>query len=479
MFPAGLAISLLPFQNCGGGLSSSTGQFNQASSQVSDGLDTDTPNNKPVIDCRFSSAQRSDVYARINTIQDSYSANRFNENDALAVDCSSTYDESGVDSLNFSIDTDYDSTAPNFQTFSKQFGLSAFAPGIYNMALRVTDPQGEISIKPFSLVVECSDAIPAPTIANVASAVQVSAGSEVGLYNFAVDMSQVSGGSGFEFAWDFNGDGVMDPFATGRNGSRDLWTNQAQISNQYANVTNVRKIKLNVRNSCFKITSYTLDKNLPASHPVARNATSLATVTPYYYLQGDARSSSLHASSVHTQRANADYLATDNTGHLEFTCDFNRSGNNGLSSLRINTAKRYRDEDYSRHGASINITNIPDSGADGTQTINPGQALISSMSYRVAGESDGLVNDTYNMTSACEIKMRIIRATSTVPCSTGPARTVQSIEFLGEFSCPQLTSERSGSTISFTNGKFYCGDSISDSCQGGGGGGGGQPPPQF
>lgn len=475
----GIGLLLLAhFQNCSSNLN--TSQFQQPTTNVSDGLDTSTPNNKPVIDCRFSSQQRNAVFANINSLQDSYSADRFNEDDSVSLDCSNTSDESSLASLKFELDSNYDPSSPNFQEIGpSSVNFTQFSPGRYDMALRVTDPQGESSMKIFSMEVECTSAASAtPVLQNPASSISITEGSKVGTYNFSVDTSKLSNGTSYSFAWDFNGDGVMDPFAISKTGSRNLWTSSATVSNQYVNVENTRKITLRIQNQCLREVTYQVDKALPSSHPIARNASSQAEALSYYYLQGDAADTTAGTSSAsEVRRRTADYLATNSGAFTKFTCDYKRNSSANTGSLAITTSKQYRDESYSNHGAEIKIGSIPDDGSVSTG----GSSNMESMSYLLAGESDGLPSsEKFNKDGACTVNVRVTRVISQGTCSDGvTGRTFTAITLLGEFSCPQLRSEKNTSnTISFENGKFFCEENTATGCPGGGGGGG-NPPPQF
>lgn len=460
----------MTFQNCSGGLTSKSSQLNQVTSANSDGLDTAQPNQKPVVNCSFTSLQRSDVYMNVSTLNDQFSAERFNEDDSLSVDCSGTTDESAFSQLTLEIDQNYNSSSPNFQPLmSSSFTLN---PGLYPMAIRATDPQGETTVKTFNMVVTCNDRVSDPVVGNLNNLITASEGSAVGLYDFNITTSEISGGQSFEFAWDFNGDGVWDPFGEQKTGTKQLWSDIASRTDIYVNAQNSVQVGLQIRNECFRTTTVNVDVNLANSHPVT--AASPASPQGYYYVQGEMRDTGGSANALETQRKTRDYLATNNEVFREFTCDY-KGPRNGSGSIEIRTLKQYRDEDFSIHGLNLDIVNIPDDGSDGTFSV---VANIQSMTAVMAGESDGISDDRFNRMSGCNVSLTIVRATSTTPCQTGPDRRTGSIEYYGEFNCPTLMNSN-GSTMAVNNGRFYCGEAISDRCQGGGGGGGGQPPPQF
>lgn len=467
---------MMAFQNCSNNLSSD--QFNQPTTDVSDGLDTNTPNNKPIIDCRFGSQQRSAVFANINSLQDSYSTDRFNEDDSVTLDCSNTNDESSISQLTFELDTDYDINSPNFQSISpSNVNLSNLPPGRYDMALRVTDPEGAQSMKVFSMAVECTTTSAAdPQLLNPSSSVSVTEGNNPGSYTYSINTANLRNGTSYTFAWDFNGDGVMDPYDVVASGSRNLWTTSASVTNQYVNVKGNRNITLKVQNQCLREATYFIDKNLVTSHPIGSN--DAPTVLGYRYLQGDVSDTSSSATPTDTKRRNAEYLAIDAGARTEFTCDYNWNRNSNLGSLEIATSKQYRDESYSSHGAMIYVNQIPDDGS----TSSGGSSNMQRATYTLAGESDGIVTERFSMSQGCTVDVTINR-TITVgnPCGAGQSGTTPEthrFELLGTFNCPELTSN-AGNTIAIDNGKFFCTERLTFGGCGGGGGGGGDNPPQF
>ena len=166
-------LLLVFFQNCGEGMDN---KVEMGSNSLSDGLDTGVVNYKPIINCMLSSA---DAYHNVSSItgDNTFSAKKFNVDSIIGVDCRKTSDESSVSLLSIAIDTDYNPGAPNFVSKSgSSFGLSSLSAGIHNMALKITDPQGEISIKDFSLIVECEEGAPAPALESPNTAIKVSQG---------------------------------------------------------------------------------------------------------------------------------------------------------------------------------------------------------------------------------------------------------------------------------------------------------------
>lgn len=473
----GIALSMVLFQNCSGGFDTSGSALNINSNAEGNGLYLGEVNSKPKLDCTISSGSRDSVYQRMSVFNDEFSTDRFNIDDSLSIDCGDTQDESVLSSIKFEIDTDYDPAAPQFVAMStNSVDLSFAAPGIHNVAVKATDPQGEAIIKAASVVVECAADAPSPSINNPSSAISVAAGSEMGLFNYTINAGAVSGGDGFKYAWDFNGDNVFDPFEVKAQGSVDIWTADTLVEDQYSNLVNNRKLGLKIRNSCMKESKFNVTLNLDTSaHPVARNATSIAVITPYYYLQGDVKSLTPGLPESEESRREADYLATDRSGKTNFQCIV--QNNNGKSSLTIATTKKYRTADMNIGGMEIRIKDITEPGTDGEHIIgvNDGQS-VDKLYYSIGGEPDGIAQDSFSKTQDCSVKLRIIRSTSVNPCDDGSSVEEKSHEVLGEFTCPEL-SNTLGQKIAVENGKFYCGYSFSDRCQGGGGGGGGGQPP--
>lgn len=475
------------FQNCSGPISNKSDSFSQSPNGLSDGLDTGIVNHKPIIKCEFSDSNSS-AFHLVSSIsgENTFSTKKFNENSSISVDCGQTKDEQSADDLKFEIAVDYNSNSPRFiSQSSSSFKLPALPPGIHNMALKVKDPSGEVAIKEFSLVVECKDNTPAPSLTNPSANIQVVEGSDVGLYNFSV--SGVSGGNGFFYAWDFNGDDVFDPHSPGRKGegSFDIWTDQLGLNDIYVNMTTRsrdRNVRLKIRNSCFKETIFNVKKSFTSTHPI--KASDNATVLPYHYLQGDVSPNDqfgqLNAQQI--KRNTGDYLATTNNvgDYTDFRCQLNKA-KNGLSSLRIDTAKKYRNAQDAVGGMSLTIVEINDNGGDQLQSFSAGSGQsIDTAKFLVSAASDGMVQETFSTNgNGCQVAMRMKRAFGAVPCADGTGKPSEVIQYMGEWSCPNLTLEgKAARSVRVENGKFFCEQAIGDQCYGGGGGGG-VPPIEF
>lgn len=484
------AFLMMSFQNCSSNLSSQNA--NLASGGTSDGLDTNQPNQKPMVNCRLTSDMDADAWLEVSSASDLFLAGteRFDESDNLKIDCSNTSDETTTDQLVFEIDHDYNPTSPNFQAMTQSTQLaSTLNGGDMNMAIRVTDAQGESSVQTFTLEVECDASAPSPALAiggSLNNLISISTGTAIGQFNYSVNTDLIVGdpdGSGFEYSWDFNGDGVFDPYSYSGNGdgasTSELYRTNPNINNVYVNARNQRTIRLRVKNSCNKETIFALSESIPdtlTTLPLSAADDSAATNC---YLLGEVRDNQNSSDAVELIRKNYDYQATDAQGFLAFDTNYRNS------SLDFNTTKKYRAPDYTVHGMSMELRDVADSG-DATGQVQSfsssnNTVRMSSLTYRVAGEGDGLMTRTYALNSSCSVDMRLIRLEQVgQPCSTGnqPNEIRTEEIYWGEFSCPSLTAG-TGDTVRVENGKFYCADHSVDRCNGGGGGGGGINPIPF
>ena len=290
----------------------------------SEEIDSGVANQAAKINCDLFLNNSSTAYRKISTISstDTFSSNA-KEGDQIRFDCSNTEDETAVDSLSFSLDSDYQPSSPNFSNLpGKNFNFTANQVGRFPMALRVVDAQGKERIKTFTLVVECIDA--QTPVLNTAG-VNISAGSKLNHFNYSVSNGAVSGGQTFQYAWDFNGDYVFDSISL--DNPNEIWTSQASLSNVYSTfVTDGqerRQISVKVKNECEKESSYTISAQFP-SFNIARTPSALAEERGYYYLQADIATTS---SDTADQRKNGDVLITqypEDTDLRRIECDYKK-----------------------------------------------------------------------------------------------------------------------------------------------------------
>jgi hypothetical protein len=402
------------------------------------------------------------------------------QNDQVLFNCGHSQDESNVSQLEFSIDRDYHPDAPNFVPFTSgdQLNVDAASVGRFNMAIKARDPQGLEKVKAFTLVVECQNA---PTPVLDISRVHVTPTAKLNYFNYSVDAGAVSGGTTFQYAWDFNGDQEYDVYSlTNPNG---IWTPSASLSNIYTpfvstGPSDTRKIGLLVKNECEKQSNYQIDVAFDPQTNIARNPASLSVVKPYYYLQSDISS----AADPQNQRENAHLLVTRYPGDLKrVDCDYIRDESTNKAVFTITGYNWYKSQDDTTfiQGQKISIGNIADSGASSFSVSSSNNtAKLNTATFRVSEQDDGFVSENFSKSSTCPVALRISRAMGTVPCDDGSSVQSETITILGEYSCPQLTEDSNGRTIAVDNGKIFCEVAKADECVGGGGGGGGNPPPE-
>ena len=460
------------------------------SSNNNDNLDPGITNQAPKISCQLTNMANSSQVRTVDTIgeKDTFFNGYPTEGDTLSVDCSGTSDEN-ASSVKFSIDTDYDPENPDWQALSGSIVLEA---GRKPMAIKADDEDGLSTIKTFAVDSQCANgATPVIDPADVS----ISTAGKHNFYNFSA-AGAVTGGSDFQYAWDFNGDGVFDPFPmTDTNNS--IWMDAATASNVYSIFasagSHTRMAFLRVRNGCNLESNTALIEMPDEMANIARNASAQAEKKPYYYLQSDIDLLGTEPSALSlNQRTNGPYLATqypgDNPKRVICTYDFKKVASKARFTIQgLNWYQGGSRIDYANefiHGMEIKIANIPDNGGQATQTYNSSSDGVSLNNglYKVSAGDDGIVKENYNrLDQACTVEITIERGQAVVPCSTNTDRVefkpAAATVLYGEFNCPSLTNTATGSAVAANNGKFFCEVAPQDQCIGGGGGGGGGIPP--
>ncbi|MCB0384344.1 MAG: hypothetical protein KDD43_03050 [Bdellovibrionales bacterium] len=467
-----------------------------STAQNVDNLDAGVTNQAPKISCQITNLNNTSQKRSINTIGelDTFFLGYPQEGDTVSFDCSNTQDEGN--SVSFFIDSDYDAENPDFKPFDFNLTLAA---GNKTMALKAVDGDGLATVKTFAINAQCANG--AKPVIN-ASMVSITAESKHNFYTFSVPNGAVSGGKDFQFAWDFNGDGVFDPFDL--NSSAGAIWNDSPVSqgiySVFASAGSHRRVALlRVRNGC-NMESDTVQVEMANELPnIARTPESQAVKKGYYYLQSDIRSDSIASSAAPTlkQRVNGPFLGTWYPGDKEkrVICSYNFEKLTSKASFTIQGLNWYTGGlqmdtgNQFIHGMEIRVNNIPDNGSSASQTYTQSDGVqLHSASYRVSAGDDGITHENFNrIDQACTIEITVQRDEGVMPCSSNSDK----VEFtpttatiiLGEFQCPTLTNSSTGKSVSAQNGKFYCEVAPVDQCVGAGGpcvngicsGGGGIP----
>lgn len=488
-----LSLSLLAFVllGCDSSFVSSTLNGNKvgaSSENDADNLDAGITNQAPKISCLLVDMSQPLLQRRIDTIgeKDTFFSSYPVEGETLSFDCSDTQDEA-PSNLSFFVDTDYDPANPDWQPLSGSIQLVA---GRKSMAIKALDSDGLQTIKTFAIDSQCANG-EAPVIDP--NAVTIVATAKHNYYNFSAD-GAVTGGSDFQYAWDFNGDSVFDAFPVNPNAG-SIWINNPTANNVYSlfasSGSQIRKAFLRVRNGC-NLESDTVEVNMPQELlNIARTSEAQAVKKPYYYLQADISGLGNQPTALSlNQRSNGAFLATKypDDQYRRVTCSYDFKSIADKARFTIRGVNWYQgstqanlDDDF-LHGMEVKINNIPDNGGTSTQTYSQSDGVkLDSALYKTSAESDGLVDENYDrINTACTVEITIERAQTLSPCSTN----TDQVEFeptsatilLGEFNCPSLTNRSTGLSVAANNGKFYCEVAPQDQCVGGGGGGGGTPP---
>ncbi|MBK9039309.1 MAG: hypothetical protein IPL83_09145 [Bdellovibrionales bacterium] len=453
-------------------------------------LDAGITNQAPKISCLLSNLDQPTQTRVIDTVgeKDSFFSSYPVEGQRVSFDCSKTQDET-PNSLSYFIDTDYDPASPSWTALSGQIVLDA---GRKPMAIKAVDGAGLVTIKAFAIDSQCADG-DRPVI--TAATVNITATNRHNYYNFSA-AGAVTGGTGFQYAWDFNGDSVFDPYPL-RETSGSTWVDSPAANNVYSIFASAdsrdRKAFLRVRNAC-NLESDTVAVDLPDELPnIERTLAAQAVPKPYYYLQADISGLGPQAETTSMfQRVNGPYLATQYPGeaYRRVVCSYDLKTLAGKGRFTIQGFNWYQGDnsldlsDEFLHGMEIRISNIPDNGGQAAQTYNQSAGVIlNNALYKASAASDGLVSESYNrIDTACAVEITIERAQGVLPCAQNTDQVAfepqSATILLGEFNCPSLTNTRTNRAVAANNGKFFCEVAPVDQCVGGGGGGGGGIPPR-
>ena len=463
--------------------------------QTVDNLDPGITNQAPKIGCTLTNKNNPSQKRSINTIseKDTFFLGYPQEGDSVSFDCSATKDEgSGV---SFFIDTDFDPENPDFKAFNGfEIVLSA---GNKTMALKAVDQEGLATTKTFAINAQCANG--QKPVVN-ADMVSITPDSRHNFYTFRVNNGAVSGGKDFQFAWDFNGDGVFDPFELDSS-SGSIWSGSPVSEGIYSIFASAgserRWALLRVRNGCNKESDTVLVEMADELPNIARTPEAQAVVKPYYYLQADIKSDAQAANAAPAlkQRVNGPYLATWYPGDpmKRVICSYDFKKVEDKAHFTIQGLNWYsgglqmdRDNQFI-HGMQVRISDIPDNGSSAPQTYTQDDGVnLHNALYRVSAGDDGINKENYNRDQACTIEITVQRDEGVVPCEHSPEKVEfkpsSATRILGEFHCPSLTNSSTNRSVGAHNGKFYCEVAPIDQCVGApctvgncSGGGGGIP----
>ncbi len=468
-----LVVLPLLYNNCG---QSTISASKMLRTSASDDINVVTTNQAPRINCNIERASDSHIFKSLSAVSSGdVSYGDPTDVDDLRFNCAATTDESPTSSLTFLIDIDYDAGSPNFVPLTGNLRFDATLRR--TMAIRAIDPQGRSADKAFNLEVDCANAT-APDVSN--AAINVVAGARVN--HFAVSVGGVSDASGtqLQYAYDFNGDGDFDPLDRR---SFNVWTNLTSLPDVYiANGGTNYQVKARVKNGCGVEADIVSRVNIDVQTFADAEPSS---PQDHWLIEGDISG----INTANAQRANNETgvsMYPDERDDDLMDCDYNRNG--AVATFAISGKNYYQDEsDYTgsegvyKHGLSLSVQNIPDTGANGLQSFTEANGIsVRNAQYSVSTVDEtpaqALLNENYNKNGDCDVTLNMVRATAVTPCNDGSSVESVAIQIYGEYSCPQMRST-SGRTISVNNGKYFCEWAMADSCVGGGGGGGGEPPP--
>ena len=340
-----LSLSIPLFQNCDGSITKDKSNiFVGASGNLSDGLTNEVVNYAPEVHCVLTGTNPGSENQTLTfTTGGSQLDGNLTVDHSLSIDCTRSSDDKTASS-NLFHEISIDGSA--FQPMRNgNFAISnnTLSVGVHPVILRVTDEENLPKILPANIVIACSDSESAPQFSGNPISINQS---KLNVYNFQVNPDAISNCPDCQFSWDFNGDGVFDPFGFVANGSVALWTSATSVQN-HSNLVNHRKVKLRARNACYKVSTFTalISNNvLQTTHaPSFTQDISINQIpNTYEYIQASispTENSPAEANSLDEQRRTADFLGTRDPDNrrTSFNCNFD----NGTFS--ISQSKRYQD----------------------------------------------------------------------------------------------------------------------------------------
>jgi hypothetical protein len=437
-------------------------------------------NQAPRIICDIWPEQDTSRLRRIDSIDefDTF-ADNIEEGELVHFDCQQTTDEDAVDDLVFALDINYNPDQPDFAaTAGFEFETSVSQAGRYPMAVLARDLEGKESIKTFTLVVECLDKTP-PSL-NL-SGVSVTAQSRLNYFTYSINPADVSGGDGFTFSWDFNGDKTYDPVSLDPRSER--WTTDYSVSDVYtifaAFAPETRTVGLRVRNACQQISHFDVPLSFEIPN-IDRTPVALAEVRDYWYIQAD-----IASSPTSNQRRNGDVILTQypDENDMRIDCSYNKKRFDQPAVFTMEAYSWYDSDnkDVDSHGLEIKVNNINDDLSVGQQVFTDANLTVAK--YEVSEQGDAFAKEIFSKDSQCSIRIVVIRTDAITPCASDETHRAdfeegsEALQILGEYDCPALRINGGSAQVEARNGKFFCEVDSTNQCVGGGGGGGGGEPP--
>lgn len=440
-----------------------------------DSLDPGIVNQAPKPSCRITTGASNTFVRTVSlfTSRDSFGNAPIIEGSNVSVDCSATQDEAGASALSFKLNNSGAASSMN----NAKASLVAGPAGSYPMSVTVTDPAGASSTVYFTVFSECATGN-APVINPSAISATPVAGF-LNFFNYSAAGAVSGGRPPYKYAWDFNGDGAMDPYSIQ---NPLIWNDTASPSNVYSIYANHRNVKLTVLDSCNFVSSATVNLNFPIDNIPRAPGQALADSYPYYFLQADIR-------GVSNDSRSDDYIATQypnppdmpSPKRVQCSYDYNQGGASGFSISGLNT---YDDGTNPSlvHGMSFDVSGIMDNGGSTKQTFShsagsSSNPKLNSGVYQTAEDPDVKPREHFGQNADCALTINVQHLQGAVPCSSGSGAQIQAATRIsGSFDCPNLLEGSSPKAVAAHNGYFYCEVGPIDQCVGGGQGGGGVPP---
>lgn len=434
-------------------------------------------NQAPKIVLDFKPTGSSTVVATVATFRAwETGATVFPEEVTYTLDFSRTFDDTTLTSqLKFELSLN----DAAYETLGMTSSRSFSNPGVIPAKIRVTDLDGNYSIKTFTIFVTC---VAPPLVVDV-DQVEISPDAEFGFFTYDASGAVSGGQAPYRYRWDYNGDGIWDRYDPSTPPNVEDWTTAASHSS-FTIYGGDRKPRLSVLDACNQLQIVEVPTYFAIPHTEGTNRNTIPDADP-----GNAQGPQLN--NYHFLHANlsplggntdpaivdADLVSIQPPGDIEdkrVVCSATEK-DNGRVDLTVHAKHRYDRKNvfyHREHGMTLVVTDA---------TNATGNRRIHSFTVETDDGPDGQEFTSYSVPNGtpCNLtRMEVqILPGGAGTCSDGTAIGKRTYIFDYTFDCPLLREFRNQREARATHGSGFCEVTKIDQCPPGGGGGGGGLPP--
>ncbi len=447
----------------------------------------------PKIELEISDINTNTVIAKVATFKEKeYGSTVFRIGQNLKFDFSKTTDDAdSPQNLKYEIDFGNGYTNVGI-SFIRSFEVSNAFP----VRIRVTDSEGNSSIKSFLVFIKCNDENYVDMEFDMDSFIVSRDGTFFQYYNYDITnfIKLNTGKPPFKFKLDYNGDNIRDPnhYANAIGSLHEDWIVQSSWGSPktiraYSIYGGERTLSLTVWDSCNNMISVEVERELPMpeaktafwGYPTVQVPHGSQLGGNYEYFGADISG----LSGNNTKSANGEVLisqAPTDATQKRVRCEYWKSQGSYWASVTIVGDNQYISQSGTgvRHGFELGIYRVfdPDVASGEPPVWQP--PYIGRAYFRTDGAYDDLPSVIYSKYGDCNLALNIQKLPlGSGNCGVPGKGEAFSIIIDGSFECPIMqTSDRLSLTA--RNGTFYCTVARVDMCPPSGGGGGSGLPPK-